>query len=296
MTRCSRHAGRVHRAQDVDAAFAALHRAGFRNISADAWPACRGQTVAAYEKALRDVLRFGVTHVSAYDLTIEQGTRFGRMYTPGESPLPNENESVRMLETGEGILEAEGFQRYEISNYAKGAEFRSRHNMVYWRGMPFYGFGVGATSLVDGIRFARPRLMSQYRAYVSGLQEALDGGAGRASVLYPGMEMCTSREVLEDFLINGFRLLVDGVQLGNMRNRFSRRDVDRLLQAVRGSGFLEQGLVEVISEDAGVPHCVRLTRRGAMVENSVLATLMQDAVWKFAAVEDKELERCRLQV
>lgn len=277
--------GRRHQSEDVHVALETLSAAGFQSVSVDVMAGLPGQTAAMYEDTIREVLRRGVDHISAYDLSLEPGTPFDRKYTSGVSPLPAESDGVRMLERGRAVLESEGFERYEVSNYARGTDSRSRHNMTYWHGDNFYGMGLSATSLAHGVRYARPRVMSQYRRYVQGLQvqleEGLRAGDDTARVLYPGVDKCSEMDMLEDFLINRFRLLVEGVCLADMRERFEERHVKGLLNAVRKSGFVEQGLMEIVAET-----CVRLTQRGAMIENSVLADVLQEAIWKTSTTGD----------
>ena len=72
---------------------------------------------------------------------MEEGTRFGRIYTPGEAPLPNDDLSAEMYSTASEVLTASGFDHYEVSNYAK-AHHQCKHNMVYWQNRPYYAFGM----------------------------------------------------------------------------------------------------------------------------------------------------------
>lgn len=266
--------GRVHRRVDVFNALDALRRAGVDNVSVDLMTGLPGLTVPMLDETLADLLPYSVQHVSVYDLQLEPGTAFGRRYRAGVAPLPPERDSVRMLRAASDALGRAGFERYEVSNYARDG-CRSRHNMAYWRAQPFYAFGVGATSLSDGVRFARPKVMTAYRKYVEQLEE----NSGDTSVLYPGTDVCSDKELLEDYLINRFRLLVEGVPLGEVADLFSTAVVDRLLESVSRAGFLNDGLVEVMGD--GEDRCVRLTEKGAMIEISVLATVLQDVVWDF---------------
>jgi oxygen-independent coproporphyrinogen-3 oxidase len=133
--------------------------AGFDRINADLMFGLPGQTPERWERDLREVLAWPIDHLSAYELTIEPDTAFGR--TP--PALPVEDDAVRMwtialTETGRA-----GFPRYEVSNYAKPGH-ESRHNLKYWRDETVIGFGASAWGHRDGVRTANARNLAAYLA------------------------------------------------------------------------------------------------------------------------------------
>ncbi|MBL8771168.1 MAG: radical SAM protein, partial [Phenylobacterium sp.] len=125
--------GRNHDAAEGRRAAAAAARA-FPRLSVDliyAWP---GQTPAAWAGELREAVGIGAELISPYQLTIEDGTAFDRAVRRGRFAIPADAAAADLSDTTQDVLEAQGFEAYEVSNHARGAAARSRHNLVYWRG------------------------------------------------------------------------------------------------------------------------------------------------------------------
>jgi oxygen-independent coproporphyrinogen-3 oxidase len=149
--------GRPH---DLAQGLAALDiaLATFPRVSIDLIHSRPGQSVAAWETELAAALRFGTGHVSAYQLTIEPGTRFETLAAKGLLPLPDEDEAATMFELTADMCEAAGLRAYEISNHARPGE-ESRHNLAYWTYAPYAGIGPGAHGRRAGratVRVRRP--------------------------------------------------------------------------------------------------------------------------------------------
>src|SRR5262245_21047646 len=141
-----RRLGRAHRAAAGHAALAACRAAGFANVSLDLLFAAPGQDLATLERDLAVARAFGPEHVSAYELTWEPETPFGRAAARGRlAPAPEEL-ALQMIETVEARLAEAGFERYEISSYARPG-FESAHNRRYWERRPVLAVGPGAASL-----------------------------------------------------------------------------------------------------------------------------------------------------
>eukprot|EP00177_Eucheuma_denticulatum_P005619 GFKZ01010227.1.p1 GENE.GFKZ01010227.1~~GFKZ01010227.1.p1 ORF type:complete len:523 (+),score=45.30 GFKZ01010227.1:35-1570(+) len=301
---------RVHRSSDINAAVATLRRTGFANISLDLISGLPGQTLLSWKDSLQAALQLYPEHISCYDLTLEPGTAFGDKYESGIGPLPPEDIAAEMMIIAADVLKGVGFEHYEVSNFAKlqghqqsianpnelvshTSPFRSRHNMTYWRNEPFYAFGLGATSLLDGYRFARPRRLQDYQRYVDDVDSFLNSKAQADSLnaqqlqkqtnerFYPAVKPLTPTESLEDYLINSFRLLVEGVDLEKVEEFFGASARQRLETAVDGNCYhVEQGNIHVTRSKHGRLRSVRLTEQGALIENSILSSLLQEAVWK----------------
>jgi len=168
--------GRAHRAEEADRTLAACRAAGFEAVSLDLIVAAPGQRLADLEADLERALDFGPDHVSVYELTIEPGTPFALAARRGQLRGADEGEAIAMLETTEARLRAAGFERYEISNYAR-AGFRSVHNRRYWERQPVLGLGVGAFSTEPptatapyGARRSNVRDLAGYLARIAGDQ------------------------------------------------------------------------------------------------------------------------------
>ncbi|MBO9707128.1 MAG: coproporphyrinogen III oxidase [Caulobacter sp.] len=135
--------GRNHDAASARRAITEAARA-FPRLSTDLIYARPGQTVAAWTAELSEMLVLGPEHVSPYQLTIEPGTAFDRAVGRGKLVTPDEDLAAALFETTQAVLEAAGFDAYEVSNHARGEAARSRHNLVYWRGHDYVGVGPGA--------------------------------------------------------------------------------------------------------------------------------------------------------
>jgi coproporphyrinogen III oxidase-like Fe-S oxidoreductase len=138
-----RFLGRDHTAAEARRAAQAAARA-FDRLSLDlifGWP---GQTADAWAEELSAALALGPEHVSAYQLTIETGTAFGRRARRGELAQAEERLAADLYETACEVLGGAGFAAYEVSNHARGPAAQSRHNLAYWRGWDYLGVGPGA--------------------------------------------------------------------------------------------------------------------------------------------------------
>ncbi|MBY8977554.1 coproporphyrinogen III oxidase [Rhodobacteraceae bacterium NNCM2] len=139
--------GRMHSVAEARAAFA-IAREAFGRVSFDLIYARMGQTLAAWEAELAEALSMAVDHLSLYQLTIEQGTRFFDLHEAGKLETPPDDLSADMYELTQQMTGAAGMPAYEVSNHAApGAE--SRHNLIYWRGGEWAGAGPGAHGRID---------------------------------------------------------------------------------------------------------------------------------------------------
>lgn len=144
--------GRIHSPEDVHLAVRTARQAGFGNVNLDLMYGLPGQTAAEYVETVRTALSLAPDHISAYSLIIEEGTPFYLEHESGRMVLPPDEAEEEMWRQGKQLLEAAGFEHYEISNFARPG-FRSRHNQVYWRNEEYLGVGCGAHSF---LRLAEP--------------------------------------------------------------------------------------------------------------------------------------------
>ena len=135
--------GRNHDAGEGRRAAQAAARA-FARLSLDLIYALPGQTARAWSEELRAAVDLGAEHLSPYQLTIEAGTAFDRAVGRGIFKPADEDLAAELYETTQATLEGLGFHAYEVSNHARGAAARSRHNLVYWQGWDYVGAGPGA--------------------------------------------------------------------------------------------------------------------------------------------------------
>ncbi|KAL5543999.1 hypothetical protein UlMin_007783 [Ulmus minor] len=164
--------GRAHGLKEVYEAIEIVDASGVENWSVDLISSLPHQTPEMWEESLRLTIEAQPTHVSVYDLQVEQGTKFGLLYKPGEFPLPSETQSAYFYRMASRMLSDAGYEHYEISSYCKTG-FECKHNQVYWKNIPFYAFGLGSASYINGLRFSRPKRMKEYMGFVENLENGL---------------------------------------------------------------------------------------------------------------------------
>ncbi|NBB63425.1 radical SAM family heme chaperone HemW [Pseudomonas sp. ODNR1LW] len=147
--------GRDHSAAETRRAVD-LAGGAFSRLSIDLIYARPNQTPADWTAELKTALAMGFEHVSPYQLTIEPTTAFGRAFARGRLTPPDEERAATLYETTQAVLEAAGFDAYEVSNHARGVAARSSHNLHVWRGGDYLGLGPGAHGrlTLDGVRTA----------------------------------------------------------------------------------------------------------------------------------------------
>lgn len=141
--------------------------AGFTHVNLDLIYGTPGETAADFADSLAMVLDAEVDHVSAYALTVEDGTRLARRVRRGELPYPDDDIAADRYLAADHTLRGAGFAWYEVSNWARTEAGRCRHNLLYWTGADWWGLGPGAHSHVGGVRWWNVRHPNAYAARVS---------------------------------------------------------------------------------------------------------------------------------
>lgn len=216
--------GRLHGVEEIYEAVADLQAVGFENFNLDLIFGLPYQTLEHWQESLQAVLEINPTHVSVYDLTLEPGTRFGRLYRPGEAPLPSEETTVAMYLTARELLTQAGYIHYEISNFARPG-YACRHNRVYWENRPYFGFGMGSVGYEGGRRIQQPKTLHAYFEQVK-------------AQVHPLPPPASAEEIWMDTVMLGLRLQ-EGLELATLQERFGSRKVEQALQ--RLDPYFEKG-------------------------------------------------------
>lgn len=186
--------GRGHGVAEVYSAIADLEAVGITNFNLDLIFGLPEQTLADWQESLDQLLAIRPPHISLYDLTIEAGTRFGQLYKPGDRPLPSDDATVTMYLQARSRLVAAGYDHYEISNFALPG-FACRHNLVYWRNQPYYGFGMGAVGYQNKQRYEQPKNLaayfSQVRANTKAIALPVDAATELMDTLMVGLRLAS---------------------------------------------------------------------------------------------------------
>jgi oxygen-independent coproporphyrinogen-3 oxidase len=270
-----RRLNRGHTAADALETFRLARRAGFDNINLDFIYGLPLQTVQDWRATLEQALALAPEHLSLYALKVEEGTGLEHQIRRGKYPMPDDDAAADMYELAEDMLDAAGYEHYEISNWAKSGDWRlgigdssrqspisnlqspiSRHNLTYWYDEPYLGFGAGAHSYFAGERYWN--VLSPVE-YVQRVNRGASPVAEREVI---------SRELeMAETMILGLRL-GEGVAFKRFAERFGQDVRDKYAAQLRQ--VAELGLVE-LQEDR-----VRLTRRGRLLSNEVFWRFLPD--------------------
>jgi oxygen-independent coproporphyrinogen III oxidase len=250
-----RRLGRTHTADDTRRTLRDLRDAGFDNVSFDLIAGLPRQTLAAWSRNLEEALSLGPEHLSLYLLEVHEGTPLAEQIRQGRYETPDADLAAEMYQLLAERTRAEGYEQYEISNFARPGR-ESRHNLKYWTGAPFYGFGCSSHSF-DG-RHSRWSNERDARRYVELMDERGDAVVERTRL--------DAREAGAEALFLGLRLLRRGVDLREHRARFGADVRAEYEDDLRRFG--DAGLVELEGDT------LRLTPRGALLSNEVFAAFV----------------------
>ena len=246
--------GRIHNYEQFLANYYLAREAGFDNINIDIMSALPGQTLISYGKTLERILKLQPEHISSYSLILEEGTDFWEN-AEIERALPSEQTERIMYHYTKKCLQNAGYERYEISNYAKPG-YACLHNQVYWTGGEYLGLGLGAASYWKGARFSNTPDMEEYMENCS-----------RARITENRKEIVTATQKsrMEEYMFLGLRM-IRGVSIREFERRFGI-PMNRIYGTVIRS-YIGQGLLK-IEQDR-----LMLTERGIDVSNSVMADFL----------------------
>ncbi len=220
----------------------------FSNVSVDLMYGLPNQTLEKLRRDVEALKNFDVEHVSIYGLEIEDGTKFFQLARAGKLNLPEENLCADMYDFITQNLPALGFKRYEVSNFAK-ENFFSRHNLGYWTGKKYFGFGAGAHSFDGKLRTSNVR---DVKIYIE----------KKISVVE---EVVTPQAAMEEFCFLGLRV-VEGISARTFEKNFGKKIFDVFGSAIEKN--LRRGLLEVDGDK------IFLTERGMSLGNEVFADFL----------------------
>ena len=233
--------GRVHSPASARCAYAAARAAGFANVNVDLIYGAEGETLESWRETLAETVALGSEHISAYALTVEQDTPFGRAVAAGAKPAPDSDLQADMFALACEALATAGYGHYEVSNWAKPG-FECRHNLGYWRRRPYLGLGAGAHSFRGGHRWWN---ICSPEVYL----RAVEGGC----LPTEGEEVLGAAEVRTEELLLGLRAR-EGVVAVEVDAEVAARFVTEGLLARRNGSYV-------------------LTERGMFLANDVVVAL-----------------------
>ena len=267
--------GRIHSFAAFLETYEAARTAGFKNVNVDVMSALPGQGLSSYLDTLQRVLSLTPPpeHISAYSLIVEEGTPFARWQQEGSLDVPDEECERLMYEETKRVLERAGMHRYETSNYALEG-YECRHNCGYWRRVNYVGFGIGAASLVENVRFQNADSLQKY------LEEPLSCRCEQHAL--------SLQEQMEEFMFLGLRMTA-GVSDKEFYRVFGQRLTEVYGQVIAKN--MEEGLLHYLTgtkkaanhavspeEHEGLKQerWLALTDRGMDISNYVMAQFLFD--------------------
>jgi len=249
-----RYLGRRHDAAQSARALEMVFREGIKNVSVDIIYGVPGMTSADLKADLEKTFAFPVTHLSAYHLTVEEGTRFGRMKKEGKLKETDEETSASMFSLLGKVCREHGFIHYEISNFAKEG-YISRHNSSYWKQVPYLGLGPSAHSF-DGR--SRQWNVADVRKYVKAIS------SGEIPCEREELDRIT---VFNEYVMTSLRTMW-GIDLTHVEEFYDKELHDYLVNL--SGKYIRYGLMK------REKNTLVLTDQGRMISDNIIAELLAD--------------------
>ena len=246
---------RTHTPANVPKVVAWAKEVGLQ-VSVDLIYGSPGESLSQWEQSVRAAVSYAPDHISAYSLIVEEGTKLAAQIRRGDYAMPDEDLMADMYLLAEQIFTEAGYHWYEVSNYARSPEFRSRHNYAYWRNQDWWGIGPGAHSHVDGTRWWNLKHPVPY-----------------ANRVRAGQSPAAAREVLgeqtrrfEDIMLQV--RVIDGLDISRLAQGADGNQLTSSLDWLEG-----QGLIEPEARQDGR---VQLTLQGRLLGDAVTRELLPD--------------------
>lgn len=266
--------GRIHNFSQFMDSFKMARTAGFDNINVDLMSALPNQSLESYKNTLEKVIKLSPEHISAYSLIVEEDTPIKKRLDRGEIELTDEDVEREMYYITEQILNENGYNRYEISNYSKSG-YECRHNIGYWKRTEYLGFGLGAASLYKDTRYNNADNIEQYTGLL------LDGNNSDSEffyqddiwdiqedalqILHGKIQKLTVKDMMEEFMFLGLRMS-EGINVNEFKERFNR-DFYTVYGEV-AEQLKKHGLLETGKEN------IRLTKKGIDISNYAMSQFL----------------------
>ncbi|ELC8388294.1 oxygen-independent coproporphyrinogen III oxidase [Clostridium perfringens] len=245
--------GRIHNYKTFKENFLLAKKVGFNNINVDLMFGLPNQRLNEWEETLREIISLEPAHISAYSLIIEEGTAFYNLYENDKLKLPTEEEERKMYHLAKKILEENGFNQYEISNYAKEGK-ECRHNLAYWNMDNWIGVGSASASYMDGKRIKNISSVEEYINSINEKGEAIEEIINNSK-----------NDNMEEFMFMGLRK-INGIDENEFKNRFSM-NINNVYGEIINK-YIDEGLL--IRESGRI----FLSEKGIEISNIIMADFL----------------------
>lgn len=242
--------GRIHTYQEFLNTYNLAKEIGFGNINVDLMLGLPNQTIENLKDSLNEVIKLNTNHISVYSLIIEEGTPIAKLLDDGKLELPDEEQERRMYWYVKNFLELNGYNHYEISNFAKRGK-ESKHNINCWNQEQYIGIGAAAHSYMNNVRYSNT---SNLEEYIKNIKEGNIEKNRRIE------EKQTIEDKKNEFMMLGFRK-IEGVDISKFKERFIDNPI--FLYREKLNKLVEEGLIEIDLNN------IRLTNKGLNLANQV---------------------------
>lgn len=246
--------GRVHTYEEFEKNYYQAKEVGFENINIDLMYALPNQSKEDWMESLEKVVKLNPTHISAYSLILEENTELFNMYERHEFKLLDEDTDIEMYEYTINYLKSNGYNQYEISNYAKKG-FECKHNILYWKCENYVGLGVSASGFLNKTRYNNLCELDEYKNIIH---------SGKKPIEWE--EKLSIKDEIEESIFLGLRMN-QGIKFKDFHKKYNfnfeeeyKNEIDKLK---------EMKLIEI--KDEGM----RLTQKGREISNSIFVEFMK---------------------
>jgi len=243
--------GRMHSLKDVFNSLEYIIKSGFKNFSSDFIFGWKGQGEKTLQKEILKILEFKPTHLSFYELTLEKGTPFYKIFK-NKKNFMNEKKLMRFCKIIEETLKTYGYERYEISNYAIPG-FECKHNLIYWKLKPYLGIGPSAVSRIENLRWENPRNLKYYLTNLLKLKK----------LPLKIVETLNDYEFAKEYIFMGLRLK-EGIDLKELKTKYNLSISEDSINTL-----IKESLLERKDEK------IWLTFKGKLLHNKIAVMLWE---------------------
>lgn len=245
--------GRIHTYEEFEKNYYDAIEVGFKNINIDLMYALPNQTTQEWKDTLNKVIKLNPSHISAYSLILEEGTKLYDKYENKEFDLLDEDTDIKMYNYTIDTLQKYGYNQYEISNYSKKG-LECKHNIIYWKCNQYLGLGPGASGFIGNIRYSNVENICEYNKCIMQNIKPIS----EESIL-------TEKDKMEEFIFMGLRMN-EGINIEDFKNRF-HADFYGIYKEVLEK-LIKRKLIKIEDQN------IFLTQNGREISNSVFVEFL----------------------
>ncbi len=244
--------GRIHTYEEFLSTYKLAKEVGFKNINVDLMLGLPNQTIRDLKESLDKIIKLNPNHISVYSLIVEEGTIIEKLLSEGKITLPKEEQERRMYWYVKNTLELNGYNHYEISNFSKAGK-ESRHNLNCWNQEEYIGFGVGANSYINNIRFSNTKSIEEYIKNIA-------NNCKEKNIKIEEKQSLQDKK--NEFMLLGFRK-IEGVKISKFKEKFIENPIFLYKESL--NKLEKEGLINIDLNN------IKLTNKGLDLANIVFA-------------------------